>query len=72
MTKHSIKCDFCGPQRPGYLWLGRDDWLKCPQCAATGELEVVQQLIQPRGKVFLPGDTKGFTLHHPEHDKRFG
>jgi hypothetical protein len=71
MPKISIACDVCSVRKPGFLWLGGNDWVECPQCV-NGWVEAVEQAIKPRGKAFIAGDTRGFTLHHPEHERRFG
>lgn len=68
-----VRCDLCSPRRPGLIWLGGTDWVECPQCAQTpGKIEIVEEEVKPRGKLFLPGDTKGLVLRHPLHAKHFG
>jgi hypothetical protein len=67
-----IRCDLCSPRKPGWLWLRGTTWVACPQCDKTGRVEIVEELVKPRGKVFIPGDTRGATLHHPMHARRFG
>lgn len=66
-----IKCDVCSPRKPGFLWMGGNDWVECPQCVG-GLVELVEQHIKPRGRGFIAGNTRGFTLHHPAHARRFG
>lgn len=72
MQRIVTRCDLCAPStRPGLLWLGGGDWVECPQCVG-GKLEIIQQDVQPVGRIFIPGSTRGATLHHPEHRRRFG
>lgn len=65
-----VRCDLCSPRRPGLLWLGGNDWVECPQCK-EGKLELVEERVEPRGKMFVAGDTRGIVLRHPEHARRF-
>lgn len=70
MDRYYIPCDICSPVKPGYLWLRGNDWVECPQCV-LGQIEVVEQKVEPKGKVFIPGYTNGATIFHPEHSRRF-
>lgn len=67
-----IRCDLCSPRKRGYLWLGGGDWVECPQCNATGKVEVIEEHVTPRGKVFISGETGGATIADPRHARRFG
>jgi hypothetical protein len=67
----TIRCDLCSPRRPGLIWLGGADWVECPQCV-DGKVEAVETKVEPRGRVFIAGDTRGATLHHPLQARRFG
>jgi hypothetical protein len=67
----SLRCDTCAQSpRPGLLPLGRD-WLECPRGCVEGRIEMIEEQVQPKGRVFIPGDTRGATIFHPEHAKRF-
>jgi len=62
------RCATCiGSLRPGLLWLGGDDYLECPDCNATGLVEVVEERFAPVERtISIPGvGTIAVPKHHP-------
>jgi hypothetical protein len=52
-----VPCQTCARStRKGLLWLAADDWLECPDCNATGLVEVVEERFTPKERtVLIPG-----------------
>lgn len=52
-TRRFLVCDVCMGRRK--LWLGGGDYLECPQCDATGKVEMVAEVIKARTQErFIP------------------
>lgn len=62
-TKLTKRCDVCQGKRQ--LWLGGTDWLECPQCEATGTVEMVQEVVQAKVQErYIPSFAGGYIKRH--------
>lgn len=41
-----LACDTCGGKRQ--LWLRGGDYVECPACNATGEIEIISERVQAK------------------------
>lgn len=49
-----IRCQTCAQStEPGWLCIGRGDWVQCPDCVG-GFISGVETRIEPTRKIFLP------------------
>ena len=54
MDKFFVACDVCNGRAK--LWLGGDDYVECPDCLATGKVEVRQYKVRKKERtIFIPG-----------------
>jgi hypothetical protein len=54
LKKGFMRCDICKGR--GKLWLHGADYVECPQCDATGKVQVVAETVQRKSKtVFMVG-----------------
>jgi hypothetical protein len=63
-----VQCQTCiGSTRQGLLWLSGDDWLECPDCQASGLVEVIEERFAPVERtISIPGvGTLAVPRHHP-------
>lgn len=59
------RCDVCASSpEPGWLPLGKGDWLRCPQCSDSskaGHIHVLLEKHTPTRKIILP---TAMGVHH--------
>lgn len=54
MERHLIPCGICHGRKK--LWLGGDDYVECPDCNATGKIEVREYRVRKVERtIFVPG-----------------
>lgn len=64
-----VPCVTCAKStRPGLLWLGGGDWLECPDCDGTREIEVIEERFNPTERTISIG---GLTMQVPKHHPTF-
>lgn len=67
MSKFETRCQTCEEStRPGLLWLGGNDWLKCPDCDGTTVLKGYEEKIASKERtISIPGvGTIQVPVHH--------
>lgn len=53
-------CDLCSKQKPGWLWMGGNDYVRCPQCedglikGRETQVDQTRRIFLPRGVVLNP------------------
>lgn len=54
MERSFVACDVCCGK--GKLWLGRNDYVECAECLATGKVEMRAYKVRRTERViFVPG-----------------
>ena len=54
------RCGICAQStEPGWLWLGKGDWVKCPFCEGKGWVTGTETRIDPTRKHFIVSSTGG-------------
>lgn len=53
--------------RKGLLWLGGSDWTECPDCAGTGDVEIIAERFAPKERTVSLAGIGTFVerRHHP-------
>jgi len=60
IEKSKIRCDICRGR--GKLWLHGADYVECPQCNTTGEIDVITHRVQARRQTVFMAGMRPFTV----------
>ena len=61
-TRKKITCDVCQGRKQ--LWLRGSDYVECPQCEATGQIEVMIERVQAKVQErYVPSFAGGYKKH---------
>lgn len=78
-SRRIMACDMCAKStRKGALWLGGGDWVECPNCQGTAEVEAITEVVQahtqalytPRAGGGLTKSTRVILPHGGSHEVR--